>query len=142
MVIPPANPVPAPVETRAPDPAPNQFHEWQPIQQVGPSILPPGAPLPEPIFEEVPPVAEVAPVEEAPAEAAPVAKPTVPAEPAPTATSSASASAPASAEPIAIERADSPRGFEVPLLAGLSVVILGCIAGLVKIFGFPRRHAA
>ncbi|MFJ6003225.1 hypothetical protein [Arthrobacter sp. NPDC092385] len=114
----------------------------QPIQQVGPSILPPAVPelAPEVVVEEVQPpdepAAEVPPTETATVKASPSASPSV----TPRATPAASATA--TPEAVALEPVDSQQGPNVPLLAVLSVVIIGCLAGLAKVVGIPGSLTA
>ncbi|WP_147394357.1 hypothetical protein [Arthrobacter cheniae] len=106
-------------------------------------MLPPPAPVPEYFVEEVLPPAEeepavTAPPTTQPAKVAPSATPSASATASPTASPSTSASE----EAIATERTDFRQGPNIPLLAVLSVVIVGCIAGLVKVIGLPRSRAS
>jgi hypothetical protein len=99
-------------------------------------------PVPEVLL---PPVPEVLPeIVEAPIEE-PTEAPKASSTPTPSPTPSAAAttrppaSAEASPEAVALERTETRKGPNFPLLALLSVVIIGCIAGLVKVIGLPRK---
>jgi hypothetical protein len=100
--------------------------------------------VPEVVVPEVVPEVAVEEPTEEPTEGVPVTKSPAKASPTatPSPTPSASASSSETAEAVAIERSDSRQGPNVPLLALLSVVIVGCLAGLVKLVGLPGDSSA
>ncbi len=124
---PPPAPAPAPVPAPAPPPAPAPIPVPAPAPQIGPPFL-------------LPPV-EDEPSERPSPTKTPKSPKTATATPSPSATAVPSGSASTSVEPVVLEPTNSSSAPNIPLLAVLSVIIIGCVAGLVRLFSPSRSRA-